>query len=162
MKIVIAGGAGFIGSKMTQRLLESNHQVIVLSRREMPESISCFLKNAKLKWLVWDGRTPEVLVPVIDGASAVLNFAGESIAGKRWTDVQKTKIFESRIGTTKSLVSAIGNAGHPPKVPAECICRWLLRQCPGGRCNGIIFKRQRFFGGSLCTMGTRSVACRKI
>ncbi|MFZ1979240.1 MAG: TIGR01777 family oxidoreductase, partial [Bacteroidota bacterium] len=38
------------------------------------------------------------------------------IAGKRWTDVQKTKIFESRIGTTKSLVSAIGNAGHPPKV----------------------------------------------
>ena len=137
MKIVIAGGAGFIGSKMTQRLLESNHQVIVLSRREMPESISCFLKNAKLKWLVWDGRTPEVLVPVIDGASAVLNFAGESIAGKRWTDDTKNKNIREQNRNNK--VTGVGHRECRPSAEstAECICRWLLRQCPGktdGRC----------------------------
>jgi uncharacterized protein (TIGR01777 family) len=116
MKIVIAGGTGFIGGRLTQRLLDLDHEVIILSRREMDASISRFPKNVKLSWLVWDGRTPEALLPAIDGASAVLNFAGESLAGKRWTETQKMIIFDSRIETTRLLVSAIGRAGHPPKV----------------------------------------------
>jgi uncharacterized protein (TIGR01777 family) len=52
----------------------------------------------------------------IDGADAVVNLAGESIAGKRWTAAHKQRILDSRIGATRSLAAAIRGAASPPKV----------------------------------------------
>ncbi len=52
----------------------------------------------------------------VDGAGAVINLAGESIAGKRWTAAQKQRILESRVQATRSLVAAIARATAPPPV----------------------------------------------
>jgi uncharacterized protein (TIGR01777 family) len=46
----------------------------------------------------------------------VINLAGESIAGHRWTSAQKKRILDSRLAATGSLVEAIGRAGAPPPV----------------------------------------------
>jgi uncharacterized protein (TIGR01777 family) len=54
--------------------------------------------------------------PAIDGAGAVINLAGESIAARRWTTAQKNRILESRVQATRSLVEAIGKAAAPPRV----------------------------------------------
>lgn len=51
---------------------------------------------------------------VVDGAAAVVNLAGESIAGKRWTAEHKRRVLDSRIFATRSLVSAIQRAAAPP------------------------------------------------
>ena len=144
MKIVVAGGTGFIGGKVTQRLLELNHQVVVLSRREGPASISYFLKNAKLTRLAWDGRTPEVLLPAIDGAAAVINLAGETLAGRRWTNTQKIKILNSRIETTRALVSAIGRGGHTPKVLLNASAVGFYGNVPEGDVTESFSKGQGF------------------
>ena len=149
MKIAIAGGTGFIGSKLIQQILELNHQVVVLSRREMSASTTRFPKNAGVTWLVWDGRDPEIILPAIEGASAVLNFAGESLAGKRWTDAQKTKIFDSRIETTKALVSAIERAGHPPKVLLNASAVGFYGNVPNGEVTES-FPKGRGFLADLC------------
>jgi hypothetical protein len=53
---------------------------------------------------------------MIDGAGAVVNLAGESIAAKRWTAAQKQKILDTRVQATRSLVSAIRGAANPPPV----------------------------------------------
>jgi uncharacterized protein (TIGR01777 family) len=50
----------------------------------------------------------------IDGADAVVNLAGESIAGRRWSIPQKQRILDSRILATRSLVEAIRRAERPP------------------------------------------------
>jgi uncharacterized protein (TIGR01777 family) len=52
----------------------------------------------------------------IDSADAVINLAGESIAGGRWTEARKRRIIDSRVDATRSLVTAIKQAAHPPAV----------------------------------------------
>jgi uncharacterized protein (TIGR01777 family) len=52
----------------------------------------------------------------IDGADAVVNLAGESIAAKRWTAAQKQRIRDSRVQATRSLAAAIRGCPNPPSV----------------------------------------------
>src|SRR6185295_15996108 len=50
----------------------------------------------------------------INGADAVVNLAGESIAGRRWSAAQKQQILNSRVNATRSLAAAISGAALPP------------------------------------------------
>jgi uncharacterized protein (TIGR01777 family) len=52
----------------------------------------------------------------IDGADAVINLAGESIAGRRWSTAHKQRILDSRVDATRSLTAAIQAATRPPHV----------------------------------------------
>jgi uncharacterized protein (TIGR01777 family) len=52
----------------------------------------------------------------IEGSDAVVNLAGESIAGRRWSASRKRQILDSRITATRSLVAAINTASSPPPV----------------------------------------------
>jgi uncharacterized protein (TIGR01777 family) len=52
----------------------------------------------------------------IAGAEAVVNLAGASIAGGRWTTQRKMVLRSSRVKTTRSLVAALGRLKTPPKV----------------------------------------------
>jgi uncharacterized protein (TIGR01777 family) len=52
----------------------------------------------------------------IEGADAVINLAGESIAGRRWSAAHKQQILDSRISATRSLAAAIAHASRLPSV----------------------------------------------
>ena len=56
------------------------------------------------------------LTTVVDDADAVINLAGESLGGKRWTAQRKAQLRDSRIHPTRALVSAIRSAARPPRV----------------------------------------------
>ncbi len=49
-----------------------------------------------------------------DGASAVINLAGTSIAGARWTAARKASIRDSRMRATRSLAAAFAESAAPP------------------------------------------------
>jgi len=106
MRIVVAGGTGFLGQPLVDRLERGGDEVRVLSRR--PAS------SRDVAWTP-DGTTGP-WAAVLDGADAVVNLAGESIAGGRWTAARKTRIRESRVRATRSLVSAIQQAARAPAV----------------------------------------------
>ncbi|MBI2358094.1 MAG: TIGR01777 family protein [Deltaproteobacteria bacterium] len=93
MNLVIAGGTGFIGSALCTRLLEQGPK----------------------KRLVWNPPAPGHWEKALDGADGVINLAGEPIAAKRWSERRKEKIRQSRIETTRALVSAVAKAGQKPK-----------------------------------------------
>lgn len=104
MKILITGGTGFIGSVLCSRLLEAEHEVVVLSRHaktiEMPvQGIS------NLEQLSSDTFF-----------DVVINLAGEPIADKRWTDKQKQRISNSRLDTTRKLITYFKTTEHKPKL----------------------------------------------
>jgi len=101
MKIVIAGGTGFIGSALCTRLLEKGHSLIMLTR--LPSDGS---DSPNQKWIGWDPHLPGAWEKVIEGSDGVINLAGEPIAAKRWTAAQKEKIRSSRIGTTRVFLSS--------------------------------------------------------
>ena len=115
MKIVIAGGTGFLGRPLTERLLAEGHDVVVLTRggaSQMPARAVVWSPGDDVgSGGRWAGE--------IDGAYAVVNLAGESIAGRRWSAAHKQHILDSRVGATRSLAAAIGRASRPPSVFAS-------------------------------------------
>lgn len=96
MKILIAGGSGFIGRELS-RYLSSNYELTLLSRS----------KTAKLeafhKLITWDDLDQDN----ISEFDIVINLCGYNISAKRWRSSIKKKIVSSRIQPTKKLVELI-------------------------------------------------------
>lgn len=111
MKIVIAGGSGFLGTPLTRGLVLDGHDVVVLTRSEHTRVAD------GARAVVWDlQRAITPWAAEIDGADAVINLAGEPIAAHRWTAAQKHRIEDSRVLATKALAKAIVEAQAPPAV----------------------------------------------
>src|SRR5262245_26209581 len=104
--VVIAGGTGFLGTALHDALRADRHAVRVLTRRPVRED--------DVGWSPADGAG--AWTSVLEGATAVINLAGVSIAGGRWTAARKTAIRESRTQATGALVRAIRAAARPPSV----------------------------------------------
>jgi uncharacterized protein (TIGR01777 family) len=104
MKIVIAGGTGFIGSRLVWALAEAGHDCTVLIRTSYssPES---FPPNVRM--------APYSDLP--DAAEAVINLAGETIGG-RWTRQKMARIVDSRVDITRLLVKWMSGLSTPPSV----------------------------------------------
>ena len=111
MKIVIAGGTGFIGLDLCQTLIEHKHEVTVLSRNPsrarniLPKSVAV---------VDWDPTTWENLEQTLSGVDAIINLCGEPIADARWTEFRKQRLLSSRIDTTSTLVQALQRAIPKP------------------------------------------------
>jgi uncharacterized protein len=113
MRIVIAGGSGFLGSRLRQRLAADGHEVVALTRR--PRASGDVAWNPERDAGPAEaGHSPEWM-RTIDGAGAVINLAGESIAGRRWTAARKAALRDSRIASTRAIAAAIA-AARPPGV----------------------------------------------
>ena len=111
MTIVVTGGTGFIGRRLVGALVDAGHRVILLTRSPAGGRHP---RGAEAR--VWDGETQGPWAACIDGADAVINFAGEPIAGGRWTGERKRRIVDSRISATRAVVEAIGTAAIKPGV----------------------------------------------
>ena len=111
MKIVITGGTGFIGTSLVDHLLSRGDSVVVLTKRNLPASV-----NRNLTFEHWDGTLPGSWAKHIDGADAVVTLAGENLSTKRWSARQKKILRDSRIVTTRAVVTAIGEAKKKPSV----------------------------------------------
>src|SRR5262245_28244511 len=111
MRTVIAGGTGFLGRALARALVTAGHDVVALTRRA-PAGPS-----ANGRGVLWrpDGQAGD-WAREIDGATAVVNLAGESIAARRWSTEQKQRILDSRVRATRSLVTAVRQVAQPPRV----------------------------------------------
>lgn len=97
MKIVVAGGSGFIGKPLVERLIGRGHDLLVLTRD--PSKVRAG------RGLQWDGRTQGKWSGDAATADVIINLAGENI-GTRWTEERKRRIVDSRIQSTRALVEA--------------------------------------------------------
>jgi len=104
MKVVVTGGTGFLGTPLVEQLRAAGNDVVVLTRRRAGPGQIAWLPDGTVG--PWAGA--------IDGADAVINLAGEPIAGHRWTTAQKARIRDSRILATRSVVAAIHAAARRP------------------------------------------------
>jgi uncharacterized protein (TIGR01777 family) len=117
MTIVIAGGTGFLGRALSAALAQAGHDTVVLTRTATHTATSEAPTARRPREVVWNPNGDAgPWAAAIDGADAVVNLAGESIAGKRWSRQQKQRILDSRIQATRSLAAAVRSAGAPPPV----------------------------------------------
>lgn len=108
MKVVIAGGTGFIGHHLSEALLRDNVEVCVLSRSHREG-------RGNLSYAQWDGKTVGAWARVLDGASAVVNLTGRNIL-TRWSDSTKREILSSRLDPIDALIAGMRQVDRKPGV----------------------------------------------
>ena len=111
MNVVVAGGTGFIGSSLVPLLRLGGHDVVVLTRE--PERAPV---TPGVTWVRWDGVTQGDWAAHVRRADAVINLAGESIGGGRWTASGKERIVASRVNATRALVESIRQGEKRPSL----------------------------------------------
>lgn len=108
MKILITGATGLIGNSLTRQLLQRADEITVLSRN---------IANARHQFgervSYWSSLDEQ---RSFEGFDAVINLAGEPIADKRWSAVQKERLCQSRWALTEQLATLINNSAIPPSV----------------------------------------------
>jgi uncharacterized protein (TIGR01777 family) len=114
MRIIVAGGSGFLGRALSGALVGAGHEVVVLTRRAAPTN------SAPARGLTYASWTPDGAIGswagACTGGDAVVNLAGESLDAKRWSEKQKLVLVRSRIDATESLVALISSMNPPPAV----------------------------------------------
>ena len=91
MRVVVAGASGLIGTHLGRALRGRGDEIVALPR------------FGSAPWSV-------------EGADAVVNLAGASIGGQRWTAQYKVQLEQSRVLTTRALVAAIASAQRKPRI----------------------------------------------
>jgi len=99
MKVVVAGGTGFLGSALAASLRLDGHHVLVMTRHPKTHD-----------------EVPWTDPSVFEGADAVVNLAGEPLDAGRWTEARKASILESRIKSTETLVKGMSSVTRRPAV----------------------------------------------
>jgi hypothetical protein len=115
MRIVIAGGSGFLGTALAQSLASAGHRVQVLTRRQASPEPPAAGQLARITWTP-DGTANGLWTSPCSGADVIVNLAGESIAAGRWTPRRKMQLRNSRILATRSLARFIAESEQPPAV----------------------------------------------
>jgi uncharacterized protein (TIGR01777 family) len=106
MKVLIAGGSGFMGSAFTKLLRSAGYTVSILTRK----------KPNNQDEIHWDGKTIDVWSDCIAEMDAVINLTGYGLEHWPWTKSQKQRFVDSRVIPGAALVTAIRKSQHRPAV----------------------------------------------
>lgn len=111
MKVLVTGSTGLVGTAVGNELAREGHTVCRLIR-----PVSTVAGGAKEGFdVAWNPATGQLGGAGV-GADAVVNLAGASIAGGRWTKARKQLLRTSRIDTTRALVGALAKMNARPRV----------------------------------------------
>ncbi len=118
MKLVLAGGIGYLGRMLTHFFLSKNYQVVILSRntgkKNQESKKNNLLPTTKdIKIVYWNTCCDGDWMQEINGADVVINLSGENIKCL-FTDNNLQKIKKSRVLSTQAIGKAIQKALHPP------------------------------------------------
>ena len=99
MKVLITGGSGLIGNRITQLLLEKSIEVVHLTRH----------RNSKsgVKTYEWNWEKGTIDVKCFEEVTHIIHLAGAGIADRAWTTKRKRFLIRSRVHTTRLLFKHI-------------------------------------------------------
>lgn len=99
--VLISGGSGLIGQRLSKELLEKGYTVHILSRKAKPAT------DSRIKIFSWDVAAMELDNRCLEGVDAIVHLAGEGIVDKAWTPARKKAIIESRTQSIRLLYKAL-------------------------------------------------------
>ena len=108
MKVMIAGGSGFLGRALTKSLLADGHQVFILTRgTRIPKGAQA---------VQWDAKTTNGWGHLVNEMDVMIHLAGKSLASWPWTAATKQAFHDSRIIPGLVLAQSIQQATHRPSI----------------------------------------------
>jgi uncharacterized protein len=102
-RILIAGGSGLIGTRLTEMLQSRDYEVVHLGRKKHVKGVKTFL---------WNVAKMTVDPNAFENVSVVINLAGEGVADRRWSAERKKAIRDSRTQSTALLFNYLSNNRH--------------------------------------------------
>lgn len=106
MKVAVAGASGFVGTALVPVLRDRGHDVVRLVRG--PSSSSAEIS--------WDPVAGNVDVERLSGVDAVVNLAGAGVGDKRWSEARKQVLYDSHVGSARTLSEAVASLDPVPSV----------------------------------------------
>lgn len=113
LHVVMAGGSGFLGQSLSRALTDRGCRVTVLTRSA---ATTC---APHVRTVCWDACSQGEWVEAIDGADAILNFAGKNV-NCRLTEANRRASAVSRVAAVNALVEAIDHCRKRPDVFIQC------------------------------------------
>lgn len=104
MKILIAGGTGFLGKHLESFFQNKNHTVKILTRKPL-----------KTNQILWDAKNLGDWTQELENCDVLINLTGKSV-DCRYTSNNKREILDSRIQSTAILQQAVQLCKKPPKI----------------------------------------------
>ena len=105
MNILISGGSGLVGTELSKMLKAKGHSVRILSRKKSDEH----------EFVLWNVAQGTIDKDALTGIDAIVHLAGEGIADGPWTDERKVSIIESRVNSTRILLTELQKGNHSVK-----------------------------------------------
>ena len=99
--IGITGGTGFVGTALSQSLLQAGHNIIIFTRKPGRGT------DTRISQAHWDPSKGMIDPQALESLDACIHLAGAGVADKRWTASRKKEILESRTVGTSFLVDAL-------------------------------------------------------
>jgi uncharacterized protein (TIGR01777 family) len=109
--ILITGGTGLVGKKLSSLLSSKGYKVIILTRG-LPKTTS----ENKLEYALWDVKRQTIDVSALQKADYIVHLAGAGVVDRKWTEAYKKEIEESRTLSSKLLINTLRE--HPHHVKA--------------------------------------------
>ncbi len=110
-KAILAGGSGLLGRAVAQRLVKLGWEVVILTRS--PRG------RPGVREVLWDGEKAGAWTAELEGAAALVNFAGRSI-NCVFTLKNSREIMDSRLNAVRVLGDAVTQCKKPPAVWVQC------------------------------------------
>src|SRR5260370_27826372 len=103
MKVLIAGGSGYIGRRLSTNLVKDGHTVVVLTRGQPstdPPTLAGEGQGGGLRYVNWDARTPngDWVKELLD-AQGIVNLGGATIGSWPWTRRRMAELLSTRLST---------------------------------------------------------------
>jgi uncharacterized protein (TIGR01777 family) len=100
--ILIAGGSGLVGKRLTEMLLDKGYNVTILTR-----SSNIVSNNPNIFFANWNTDKQTIDEQAVSKADAIINLAGAGVADKRWSIERKKEIVDSRVNSGRLIVNAL-------------------------------------------------------
>ena len=107
MRILVTGGAGFVGSALVRRLAEDGHEVRVLD--DFSRGHAARLDGVKCDLLPGDVRNPGPVARAVAGCDLVIHLA--SVQGNQWFYTHPRRVLEVMIRGTMNVIAACERQG---------------------------------------------------
>ena len=104
-KVLITGGSGLIGRRLSFLLKSRGYEVRILSRSNNPKN--------NYKTFVWNVSEQYINDSAFEGLTHIIHLAGAGIADKRWSEKRKKEIIASRVASTNLLYNSVKRLKTP-------------------------------------------------
>lgn len=122
MKVVIAGGTGFLGQELVCHFERNNSEVVVLTRGESR-------LIGKVNHVKWDATSQGAWQDYLENTDVLINLTGKSV-NCRYTESNKLEIINSRVDATKVLQSVVNKLKKKPTLWINASAASIYGQLP--------------------------------